>query len=205
MQNSLPEIVIGKNNQITTTSLNIAEVFGKRHADVLRSINNLTAELPETDQRNFALVDFVDKKGEKQPCYNVTRDGFTLLVMGFTGKKALAFKLAYINQFNAMEAALSTIMYRKHDAKAQIEAMAVIGHLLPPEEAKEAISYIKANTVVNKLVSTVHGFPKMLKKDDMNLAMLNTRTDVLNKYVKLFELGFSNSEINGILSAKFVK
>jgi Rha family phage regulatory protein len=204
MSNTLPVITIGKNEQITTTSLNIAEFFNKRHADVLRAISNITKNLPETHQRNFALVDFIDKNGEKQPCYNINRDGFTLLVMGFTGKKALEFKLAYIDQFNAMEAALHALHYRKHDKKAQIEAMAVIGHLLPPEEAKDALNYIKANAVVNKIVSSIHGFPKMLKKDEMNLDMLKTRSNVLDKYVKLFELGFTNSEIKNILNSKLL-
>jgi Rha family phage regulatory protein len=100
------QIAISNDNTLTTTSNNVADVFIKRHADVLRAVKNLITELPETHQRNFALVDFIDKNGEKQPCYNITRDGFTLLAMGFTGKKALAFKLAYIDQFNKMEKAL---------------------------------------------------------------------------------------------------
>ena len=100
------QIAISNDNTLTTTSNNVADVFIKRHADVLRAVKNLITELPETHQRNFALVDFIDKNGEKQPCYNITRDGFTLLAMGFTGKKALTFKLAYIDQFNKMEQAL---------------------------------------------------------------------------------------------------
>lgn len=86
-----------------TTSNNIADVFGKRHADVIRAIDNLMKDLPEEHQRNFALVEYIDEKGEKRPAYKINRDGFTLLAMGFTGKKALAFKLAYIEAFNAME------------------------------------------------------------------------------------------------------
>ena len=207
MQNTTPVITIGKNEQITTTSLNVAEVFGKNHRDVLRSIDNLVAELPEEIRvRNFAQGSYTlpDTGNQQHRVFNITRDGFTLLVMGFTGKKALAFKLAYIDKFNAMEAALHALHYRKHDKKAQIEAMAVIGHLLPPEEAKDALNYIKANTVVNKIASSIHGFPKMLKKDEMNLDMLKTRSNVLDKYVKLFELGFTNSEIKNILNSKLL-
>jgi Rha family phage regulatory protein len=206
MSNKLPVITIGKNEQITTTSLNVAEVFGKRHDHVLRDIDNLLSSLPsEWGVPNFGEGSKTNtQNGQSYRYFNLTRDGFMLLVMGFTGEKALKLKLAYIEQFNAMETALHALHYRKHDKKAQIEAMAVIGHLLPPEEAKDALNYIKANTVVNKIVSSIHGFPKMLKKDEMNLDMLKTRSNVLDKYVKLFELGFTNSEIKNILNSKLL-
>lgn len=96
--------------QITTTSLQIAEHFGKQHKDVLRAIKNLLKELPEGYQRNFALiqidVDLGMGRTRKDPAYRITRDGFTLLAMGFTGKEALQWKLAYITAFNKMEAEL---------------------------------------------------------------------------------------------------
>ena len=93
------EIIEG---QITTTSQQIAAHFGKRHADVIRAIRKL--ESPEDfNERNFALVEFTDAKGEKRPAYRITRDGFTLLAMGFTGKEAMQWKLAYLAAFNKME------------------------------------------------------------------------------------------------------
>lgn len=102
------------------------------------------------------------------------------------------------------EEALNTLRYRKNDTKAQIDAMAIIGHLLPPEEAKEKVPYIKANSVVNKITSDIHGHPKMLQKDQMNLPMLETRTKLLDDYVKLFEMGFSNHLINEMLRKKLI-
>lgn len=69
-------------------------------------LNNLPKNGGVNNQRNFTLVEYTDAKGESRPMYELTRDGFTLLAMGFTGKKALEFKLAYINQFNKMEQAL---------------------------------------------------------------------------------------------------
>lgn len=93
------EIIEG---QITTTSQQIAAHFGKRHADVIRAIRKL--ESPEDfNERNFALVEFTDAKGEKRPAYRITRDGFTLLAMGFTGKEAMQWKVAYLTAFNKME------------------------------------------------------------------------------------------------------
>lgn len=90
------------NGTIKTTSLKIAEHFGKQHKDVLRKIANLDCS-EEFNQRNFAPVEYIDPKGEKQPCYEITRDGFMFLAMGFTGKQAAQWKEAYINAFNRME------------------------------------------------------------------------------------------------------
>lgn len=92
----------------TTTSLDIARHFGKLHNEVLRRIANLLEQLPtDFTERNFALSEYTDDSGRKLPAYRITRDGFTLLAMGFTGKKALQFKLAYIDAFNRMEAQLT--------------------------------------------------------------------------------------------------
>ena len=98
------DAVIVKEDHAVTTSLRVAEIFGKQHKDVLRRLSNLVAELPpEYRRRNFAPRDYVDERGKTQPMIELTRDGFTLLVMGFNGREALAFKLAYIERFNAME------------------------------------------------------------------------------------------------------
>ena len=91
--------------QITTTSNQVAEHFGKRHADVIRAIRKLDAP-KEFTERNFALSEFTDSTGRVLPAYRLTRDGFTLLAMGFTGKEAMQWKVAYLNAFNQMEAEL---------------------------------------------------------------------------------------------------
>ena len=91
--------------QITTTSNQVAEHFGKRHADVIRAIRKLDAPADFTE-RNFALSEFTDSTGRVLPAYRLTRDGFTLLAMGFTGKEAMQWKVAYLNAFNQMEAEL---------------------------------------------------------------------------------------------------
>ena len=89
------------------SSLSISEHFEKTHADVLKSVRKITLECPqEFNEGNFSLVNFTDAKGESRPMYQLSRDGFTLVAMGFTGKKALAWKVRYIEAFNAMERAL---------------------------------------------------------------------------------------------------
>lgn len=96
------EIIGGKP---TTTSLDVAKHFRKRHDNVLRDIKNL--ECPE----DFALLNFEEcsrtgANNRPEPYVRMTRDGFTLLCMGFTGKEAMHWKVAYINAFNKMEQAL---------------------------------------------------------------------------------------------------
>lgn len=89
--------------QPTTTSRAIAEHFEKRHDHVLRDIQNLLADCPgEFGVPNFGESSYVNEQGKDQPMYNIRFDGFILLVMGYTGKKALAMKLAYIEAFNKM-------------------------------------------------------------------------------------------------------
>ena len=91
-----------------TTSLEVANFFGKRHDDVIRSIRNLRPNCPkEFTARNFAASEYIDETGRSLPMFILYRDGFMLLVMGYTGKKALAMKLAYIEAFNRMEEELA--------------------------------------------------------------------------------------------------
>jgi len=90
---------------LTTTSQHVAVVFGKRHAHVLGKIRELIADIPDDfNQPNFRPVVYIDAKGESRVSYMLTRDGFALLAMRFTGKKALTFQVAYIKAFNAMAA-----------------------------------------------------------------------------------------------------
>jgi len=99
-----------------TSSVEVARVYGKQHKNVLQAIEKMLPDLPNSGQLNFQPTTIrVEISGaanangatRDSKAYHLTRDGFTLLAMGFTGKKALAFKLAYIEAFNQMEAALS--------------------------------------------------------------------------------------------------
>ena len=97
------------------------------------------------------------------------------------------------------------LLFRQGDKKHQLECMELLQHLLPAELKHEKLSYIKANTVVNKVVSTVFGFPKMLKKYQMNPDMLAARENVLNDYIKLFEVLNDNSLVRDALIKKYQK
>lgn len=94
------------NGHPTTLSTQVAEYFGKLHKDVLKATRNLIESAPELNGRNFAPVEIKDAKGELRPAYRMDRKGFVLLSMGFTGERALKFKIAYIDAFDEMEAKL---------------------------------------------------------------------------------------------------
>ena len=94
-------------DEIFANSLQIAEVFEKRHDNIIAQIRALPND--DFNDLNFQLVKYSDKKGEARPMYNLTRDGFSLLVMGFTGAKAYKWKIEFIKAFNLMEAELNRI------------------------------------------------------------------------------------------------
>ena len=91
----------------------VAEVFGKRHDNVLRDIEKFLAPdsgwEPEFNLLNFAEIKYTDNKGRKQKAYALSRDGFMALVMGYNGKKAVQIKQAYIRRFNEMETFIRTL------------------------------------------------------------------------------------------------
>ena len=102
----VPVIDVHQNNGIlVTTSRNIAEVFEKEHRNVIRDIRTLLETNPDKDfgQLNFEQSSYRNEQNKEQPEYLLTRDGTMLLIMGYTGEKALALKTAYIKRFNEME------------------------------------------------------------------------------------------------------
>lgn len=93
------------NDQAVTSSLLVAEKFGKEHKHVLDSIRKLIEGCAEISaDPMFEETTYVNEQnGQVYPMFLMNRDGFSLLVMGFNGKKAMQFKLDYINEFNKME------------------------------------------------------------------------------------------------------
>lgn len=97
----LQNAVFIQDKQIKTDSLKVAELFDKNHRDVLRKLEAVDCSL-EFTERNFALSEYIDKSGRSLPMYEMTKDGFIFLAMGFTGAKAAQIKEAYIHAFNHM-------------------------------------------------------------------------------------------------------
>ena len=103
------EIIETRNNQAVTTSLQVAETFGKNHQHVLRDIENIVNKggvqnWTDPHGKMFAIGSYKHPQNHQEyKMYYMNKDGFTLLAMGFTGKKAMQFKLDYIQAFNQME------------------------------------------------------------------------------------------------------
>ncbi|HEF9831799.1 TPA: Rha family transcriptional regulator [Campylobacter coli] len=124
-----------KENKVFINSLGLAKVFNKNHRHILQTTKNQ----PQNDftESNFILSTYKDKKGELRPCYNLTRDGFSLLVMGFTGEKAYKWKIEFIKAFNEMEKRLRNIEYEKHDKLAFRQSLGYKSQLKQQKEKYE--------------------------------------------------------------------
>ena len=109
-------------------SRDIARVFEKRHDNVIRDIKNIIRNDPKWGLLNFEESNYINEQNHIQPSYVMTRDGFTILVMGYTGEKAMIFKKAYIAAFNEMERKLAPRNYK-----------AALLALVAKEEARETL------------------------------------------------------------------
>ena len=128
----------------------VAETFEKGHREVLRSIDQILSEdsgySDEFNRCNFAPISYTDVRGRKQRCYAMTRDGFVILAMGFTGKKAAQFKEAYIKCFNEMEAHIAAMVSARH----QFPKLTAQIRLLNPEA--KPYHYSNECDMLNRLV-----------------------------------------------------
>src|SRR5699024_3766440 len=106
--NKMNQLVFQNNDQIVTSSRNVARDFNKKHKNVIRDIRGLLKNEPT--KRMFYETTYIhEQNNQEYKQYLMNRDGFTLLAMGFTGKKAIQFKLKYIEAFNKMEQKLKEL------------------------------------------------------------------------------------------------
>lgn len=96
-------VVVNLYGNLVTTSTQVAEYFDKQHGHVLRDIETVIKSCsPEFSKENYFQSSYINVQGKTQPMYEMTKDGFTMLAMGYTGPKAMQFKEAYIKAFNKM-------------------------------------------------------------------------------------------------------
>ena len=169
------ELVKIMRRQAICTSRDIAEHFRKRHDNVLRDIENLKKDMPEIEEMFFESV-MPDSYGRKQRIFLMNRDGFTLLTMGFTGKKALEWKLKYIAAFNEMEKILT------QQASIEWKEARLLGKQArrdETDEIKELIAYAEGQgsthasmmyVTYSKLVKKMLGFDKRENADALTLS-----------------------------------
>lgn len=158
-----------ENQQIVTDSRQIAEHFEKRHDNVLRDVEGLKADVLNFEEMFMKNV-LPDKYGRKQKVYLMNRDGFMLLAMGFTGKKALEWKLKYIKAFNDMEQQL----------KAQVQDSYMIAD--PVERAKR---WIEEETVRQEQAKQLEAQkPKVVFADAVSTSKSSVLVGELAKIIK---------------------
>ena len=135
----MDELVYLERDEAVCSSLDVSRSFGKRHDNVLRAIGGLLEN--EETQKMFKKSNYVDSQNkQKYPMYLMNRDGFSLLVMGFTGKKALDWKLKYINAFNQMEKII-----RERQSQSWIESRSVgkLSRKAETDVLKQLVEYAK--------------------------------------------------------------
>ena len=158
----------GQNDQVLTNSLLVAEKFGKEHSKVMRDIENLSCS-NEFRAANFGVSSYISLQNKKLPMYVITKDGFSFLVMGYTGKKAGLFKEEYIKAFNTMERSLKEIKTPQTYAEA-------LRRLADEVEAKEQIQYqLEQKTEQLDESKEWYSIKRWAKEHNMNWRSINWR------------------------------
>lgn len=180
---------INKEEVTVVTSLDVSETFEKRHADVLRDIERMECS-EEFTERNFALSSYNDSSGKSNKMYFITRDGFTMLAMGYTGDKAMKFKEAYIRQFNAMEKALIGKMKEREKGIAVRQALTNALQLSQENERMHGHAY---STYTNVIYKAVFGKDAKHLREEYGIAKKDNLRDC-----------FSEEELKAVQSVEMV-
>lgn len=177
------------------TSLEIAELIEKRHDTLKKSVKRLVAsgviELPPMAEIQTSTKPIQIYRINKRDTYVVVAQMYP----AFTGR--------LVDRWQYLEGQLEILKRKDSTKKHQLNAMEALQNLLPDDLQGEAVSYIKANCVVNKATSNLFGFPKMLKKDDMSDDMKVMREKILDHYLMLFEFFEDNTKVSELLYEKY--
>lgn len=198
--------VVGE--QTCTTSLDIASVFGKRHDNIIAQIRNFPKDefgvlnFKET-YKDTELRGFAGKFGvtRKDPYYLITKDGFCLLVMGFTGERAYKFKVEFINAFNKMEAMIK--LSRPHlDKLAQ--SVGELNSKLADLQDKNRALVSKMLEMSDKYISAIERENENLRKAPVTMPLYHKKgthlsPDEKNEIISLYKKGISKAEISRIV------
>lgn len=206
------------NNEIVVSSRQVAEHFGKEHKNVLASISDILAA--EISATKFYHETTFENRGKQYPMYLMDRDGFSLLVMGFSGKEALKWKIKYIEAFNSMEQRLKLI--------EQQEIGRLIERIKGKEVRRTLTDAIKENipetphkrfmykNFTDLAYKTVFGMNTKQMRYDRGLEKGDSLRDCFNeqelKQVKgaesvikgFLDMGYSYSDVKDILAKKYI-
>lgn len=192
----MENLVFLKNEEAMTDSLLVAKMFQKRHDNVMRTIDGLVASLLKNEERETQKM-FVSSRrkfddGQFHRIYLMNRDGFSLLVMGFTGKKALEWKLKYIEAFNKME---TVIREKSTSTWLETRQFGQITRKAECETLKKLVDYAKSQgsqhaemlyMTYSKLANTMSGIKN---RDEATVKQLTTLSLVENIILHVIDMG----------------
>ena len=174
----------------------IAETFGKQHKDVLRAIKAITGEesgfSPDFTERNFALSRYTDSTGRSLPCYQITRDGFVALAMGFTGRRADEFKEAYINRFNEMEEHIRMLQSLRDQNPLLTEAIKATRENPKPYDYSNEADMI--NRIVLGMSAKQYREKHSIPKSEPIRPHLTAEEATLMEHLQMIDIGLQYSE-----------
>lgn len=196
-----------KGGQVFCDSLQIAETFEKEHKNVLRDIESVL------DNDDFSRLNFEPSeyktRGKIYPRYLLTKDGFALLVMGYTGKKALAFKKAYITRFNEMEAFIKSLQ------TAKLEFPAFTNAIMEAHEEPKHYHFSNEINMINRIVLGMdakhfkeqHGLDKSIPsiRPYLNTAQIEAIEALQRIDIGLIVAGLDFDNRKSILSGSFAR
>ena len=218
----MDSLVITKDKQAVTTSMQVAETFEKEHKNILRDIEKIIEEDQLNFEPMFKVSNEPDSYNRPRKIYYMNRDGFSFLVMGFTGSKAREFKLKYINAFNEMENHIKQQMDMSN-LSPELQLMAnLVNNMAKQEMAQrkletkiDNISDIvslnttdwrkDANALINRVVKVAGGTPEAHKetrsaifKEVDRRAGVQLETRLTNKRRRMADEGASKSKRDGL-------
>ena len=197
-----------KNNILTVSSLEVAKNFGKEHKNVIQAIENIKAENSAVTTM-FIESTYQAGTGKNYKYYEITRDGLSLLVMGFTGKKALEWKLKYIQAFNLMEAKLKEILssqtqnVQPQTSKEDDLILSIVKSNSIPERALALNEYTEL--VKKPLLETINTQQEIIQEQQPKVEYHNevlNKDDLMNISVIAKDLGITAKELNKLLEVK---
>ena len=198
--------------EITMTSLEVVDLINKfreeegndkkkEHRRFLQDVREQLEVVKSQEGGEHGLVQssYRNSQNKELPCYIMNK--FWIMLM--LNKESMLVRYKTQLYIEKLEQALQDLKFRQGDKKHQLQCMEILQDLLPEELKQEKVSYIKANTVVNKVTSNIFGFPKMLRKKEMNNEMLEVREKVLDEYLKLYEVLENNHLVTETLNKKY--
>ena len=182
---------MNKEEVTVVTSLDVAETFEKNHRDVMESIRNIGEAISTAEfSALFYLDSYKASNGKTNPMYLMTRDGFTLLAMGYNGDKAMKFKLAYIKQFNEME---KVLIGKQKEREKGIAVRQALTNALQQSQENERMHGHAYSTYTNIVYKAVFGKDAKRLREEYGIS----KKENLRNY-------FSEEELKAVQSVEMI-